>query len=172
MVGNLRLWLPQQPLLIPYLRSSTGVSLVHPTFFLALFAYLVFKSAFYDGLLVLNKYKTTWIVDRFFSETMGISYDALSRRLLSYWASSTPPTAFLADIERGLIKVAPAQLYMCTIFSLTLVQLVIPHIRSLWFNPPRRRRHFMKSLLDWHALYDISVRLVDELDLEVSFFSP
>lgn len=30
-----------------------------------------------------------------------------------------------------------------------------PHIRSGWYNPPRRRRHLMKEVLQWHMLYDV-----------------
>ncbi|GLB35595.1 putative mak10 subunit, NatC N(alpha)-terminal acetyltransferase [Lyophyllum shimeji] len=111
-VGNLRVWLPQPPLRIPYLRSYT-------------------QSTFYDGLLILNKFTFTWIVDRFFYETLGISYDTVAK------AVKQLDTAALAQMERLVYK------------------LITPHIRGLWLNPPRRRRHLAKSLLDWHKLYDL-----------------
>lgn len=40
------------------------------------------------------------------------------------------------------------------------------HIKSLWHNPPRRRRYFMKSLVGWHELYDLLTQIRDNLDLE------
>ncbi|KAG6827820.1 hypothetical protein H0H92_010336 [Tricholoma furcatifolium] len=43
-------------------------------------------------------------------------------------------------------------------------QLIIPHIRGLWLNPPRRRRHLVNSLLDWHRLYDMLNRITRALE--------
>ncbi|KAF8061759.1 Mak10 subunit, NatC N-terminal acetyltransferase-domain-containing protein [Lyophyllum atratum] len=123
-VGNLRVWLPKQPPPIPYLRSYT-------------------QSTFYDGLLILNRYTFTWMVDRFFYETLGVTYDTIGRTVKHYWPSETPP---LPRIERILYK------------------LITPHIRGLWLNPPRRRRHLAKSLLDWHNLYDLLTDLTSGLD--------
>ena len=46
-------------------------------------------------------------------------------------------------------------------------QLITPHFRALWHNPPRRRRHFMKAVVTWHGLYDILVRIKANIDLTV-----
>ena len=37
------------------------------------------------------------------------------------------------------------------------------YIRSLWYNQPRCRRELAKSLLEWHALYDLVVRVINQL---------
>src|ERR1700722_7886955 len=52
------------------------------------------------------------------------------------------------------------------------LQLIIFHIRGLWFNPPRRRRYLMKSLLEWHALYDHFVNMTCQVDVQVRFCCP
>jgi hypothetical protein len=57
------------------------------------------KSAFYDGLQVLNDYPTTWLVKRFFRETLGVNYDAFAQ----YWGGPGSPR--LVDVERMLIRV-------------------------------------------------------------------
>ncbi|KAJ7119014.1 Mak10 subunit, NatC N-terminal acetyltransferase-domain-containing protein [Mycena epipterygia] len=108
--GNLRVWLPNPPLRMPYIRSST-------------------QSVFYDGLLVLNRYNPTWLMDRFFFETLGVSYQSVihfvDRNSQSQWPHPW------ADIQRGHFKACLA----------------------LWYNPCRRRRYFMKSLVDLHVYY-------------------
>ncbi|KAJ6606132.1 Mak10 subunit, NatC N-terminal acetyltransferase-domain-containing protein [Mycena vulgaris] len=112
--GNLRVWLPNPPLRTPYIRSST-------------------QSVFYDGLLVLNRYNPTWVMDRFFFETLGVSYQSVvqfvDRNTQSKWPNPW------ADIQRGHFK------------------LMTGYIRALWYNPCRRRRYFMKSLVDLHLYY-------------------
>lgn len=47
-----------------------------------------------------------------------------------------------------------------------------PHIRALWYNRPRRRRHFAKSLVDWQHVYDVLMEIVGELDTSVCPFVP
>jgi hypothetical protein len=41
------------------------------------------------------------------------------------------------------------------------------HVRGLWFNPPRRRRHLMKSILPWHILYDSLLKMASNVDANV-----
>jgi hypothetical protein len=41
------------------------------------------------------------------------------------------------------------------------------HVKGLWFNPPRRRRHLMKSVLDWHLLYDSLLKMTSKVDANV-----
>jgi hypothetical protein len=47
-------------------------------------------------------------------------------------------------------------------------QLLAPHVKNHWSNPPRRRRHFMKSLVTWHQLYGLLMEIVDGLKPSVS----
>lgn len=37
------------------------------------------------------------------------------------------------------------------------------HIRALWHNNPRSRRHLAKSALDWHALYDLLLNITSHV---------
>jgi len=37
--------------------------------------------------------------------------------------------------------------------------MLLSHIRSAWFNPPRRRRFLARSLLEWQELYDTTSAL-------------
>lgn len=113
-VGNLRVWLPDSLPPTPYIRS-------------------LMQSTFHDGLLVLNKYSFAWLVDRFFFETLGVSYDHIVKMVKRY----LPDTDAFARAEPFLHK------------------LITPRIRGHFLNSPRRRRHLAKSLLDWHALYDV-----------------
>ncbi len=34
--------------------------------------------------------------------------------------------------------------------------MLLSHIQSAWFNPPRRRRFLARSLLEWQELYDMT----------------
>ncbi|KAJ7348862.1 Mak10 subunit, NatC N-terminal acetyltransferase-domain-containing protein [Mycena albidolilacea] len=128
LVGNLRTWLPNPPLRTPYVRSST-------------------QSVFYDGLLVLNKFSPTWVIDRFFFETLGVSYSSIFHFVDRNSQSQRPPP--WADIQRGHFK------------------LMTEYIRALWYNPCRRRRFFMKALVDLHVYYtrltDIAANLPSDL---------
>ncbi|PPR02186.1 hypothetical protein CVT26_012126 [Gymnopilus dilepis] len=128
LVGNLRLWDPDSPLRVPYLRSLT-------------------QSIFYDGTFILNKYPFDWVVDRFFSEGVGLTYGSIKAAVTARWCGpeAEPP---LRKVERSLYK------------------LIAPHVRALWHNPPRRRRHFMKALVEWHSLYDSLVHTVQNLEME------
>ncbi|KAF8191647.1 Mak10 subunit, NatC N-terminal acetyltransferase-domain-containing protein [Mycena galopus ATCC 62051] len=83
LAGNLRTWLPNPPLRTPYLRSST-------------------QSVFYDGLLVLNKFNLTWLMDRFFFEMLGVSYQSVFHFVDRHSQSQRPPP--WADIQRGHFK--------------------------------------------------------------------
>ncbi|KAI9069479.1 Mak10-domain-containing protein [Trametes sanguinea] len=101
------------------------------------------QSLFFDRNLVLGVYPTRWLVDHFFQETIGLSYgsiqDALER------SAPQPQLASMQDIIERRIS-----------------QLVVPHVRSNWFNPPRRRRHLMKEVLQWHILCDMLQKDVDQ----------
>ncbi|KAJ7290144.1 Mak10 subunit, NatC N-terminal acetyltransferase-domain-containing protein [Mycena rebaudengoi] len=127
LVGNLRAWLPNPSLRIPYLRSST-------------------QSVFYDGLLVLSKYSPLWLMDRFFFETLGVSYQSVVHAVNQATRNRPPPP--WADLQRVHFK------------------LITEYIRAQWYNPCRRRRYFMRLLLELHLYY---TRLVDAAaDLDVA----
>ncbi|KAK7035942.1 Mak10 subunit, NatC N-terminal acetyltransferase-domain-containing protein [Favolaschia claudopus] len=128
LAGNLRTWLISPPLRTPYVRSSA-------------------QSVFYDGLLVLNKFNLTWLMDRFFFETLGVSYQSAFHFVERNSRSQRPRP--WADIQRGHFK------------------LMTEYIRALWYNPCRRRRFFMKALVDLHVYYtrlkDITSSLPEDL---------
>ncbi|KJA19072.1 hypothetical protein HYPSUDRAFT_144144 [Hypholoma sublateritium FD-334 SS-4] len=126
LVGDLRQWLPEPPLRVPYIRSLT-------------------QTTFYDGFLVLNKYSFEWLANRFFYETIGINYDWIRATVVGRWTGEEEPP--LKKLEHHLYK------------------LITPHFRALWYNPPRRRRHFMKAVVTWHGLYDILLQIKDNTDL-------
>ncbi|KAG2073488.1 Mak10-domain-containing protein [Suillus decipiens] len=112
--GSLQLWCPRPHSRFPYVRSIT-------------------QSAFWDGVLVLNKFALKHVVDQFFRETLNISYDGFTQNIITRWQGPAPPP--LGQIER------------------TMTQMLIANIKSLWYNPSRRRRFCAKSLFDWHELF-------------------
>jgi hypothetical protein len=46
--------------------------------------------------------------------------------------------------------------------------MLLRHIQSAWFNPPRRRRFLARSLLEWQELYDATSALGEKGDPTVS----
>lgn len=66
----------------------------------------VVQSAFYDGLLVFDRHPFVWIVDKFFYETIGISWSFFRSQVSQRWVgSSVPPFDIL---ERDIYKVFSA----------------------------------------------------------------
>ncbi|KAG5721407.1 N-alpha-acetyltransferase, 35 NatC auxiliary subunit [Termitomyces sp. T112] len=124
-VGNLRVWLPNPPLRIPYLRSYM-------------------QSTFYDGLMILNKFSFSWMMDHFFFETLGVSYTNIVKAIAPFCTESC--ASQLSTVENLLYK------------------LIAPHIKGQWLNPPRRRRHLVNSLLNWHKVYDILSEITTSLE--------
>ncbi|KAF5349588.1 hypothetical protein D9756_008923 [Leucocoprinus leucothites] len=102
------------------------------------------QSAFYDGLLVFDSYPFVWLVDKFFFETTGITWSYFQSQISQRWTGSSIPSFDL--LERDIYK------------------LMLPHIRGNWSNPPRRRRHLMKTLVRWHHLYDAISEMVLYID--------
>ncbi|KAA1475811.1 Mak10-domain-containing protein [Dentipellis sp. KUC8613] len=113
--GNLRATshVPNQRL--PFLRSSA-------------------QSTFYDGNRIINEYPVRWVVERFFQETLGLSYSTITSTMMERWTGDKPLS--MRDIEQKL--------------KLTLIN----DVRCNWANPPRRARHQSKSLVDWHSIYN------------------
>ncbi|KAG6861782.1 hypothetical protein C0995_012286 [Termitomyces sp. Mi166 len=128
-VGNIRVWLPDPPLRIPYLRSYM-------------------QSTFYDGLMILNKFSLSWMVDRIFFETLGVSY--------------MDTVKFIAPLQADQLSSVENLLYKARLIC--LMKLIAPHIRGQWFNPPRRRRHLVNSLLNWHRVYDTLTEMTASLE--------
>ncbi|KAF9265939.1 hypothetical protein L218DRAFT_897912 [Marasmius fiardii PR-910] len=122
LVANLRTWLRSPPLRHGYIRSSI-------------------QSIFHDGIEVLHKFPSTWLLNSFFYETLGIDYSEFA---LAWGGPSSPK---LVEMERLLIKT------------------VVPHIKGMWFNPPRRRRLLANSLLEWHTVYDMLTVMVDLVEV-------
>ncbi|KAI0373145.1 Mak10-domain-containing protein [Pilatotrama ljubarskyi] len=101
------------------------------------------QSLFCDRNLVLGTHPPTWLVEQFFHETIGLSYETILRALER--SAPQPQLASMQDvIERRITK------------------LMAPHIRSNWYNPPRRRRHLMKEVLEWHQLYDVLLKDIQQ----------
>ncbi|KAI0355145.1 Mak10-domain-containing protein [Trametes cingulata] len=101
------------------------------------------QSLFSDKNQVLGMHPPIWLIEQFFQETIGISYSTILRAL----ERSAPQTqlASMQDVvERRITKV------------------MVPHIRSNWLNPPRRRRHLMKEVVQWHQLYDVLLKDVQD----------
>ncbi|KAI0081399.1 hypothetical protein K474DRAFT_1587725 [Panus rudis PR-1116 ss-1] len=115
---------PQRPPPPPYIRSLT-------------------QSAFFDRSLFLYQFPPSWLVERFFLETIGVPWSFV-RQLVQHG---------LRDVDRFDVAEIDRQL------GKTLLQ----HVRSHWFSPPRRRRYRMKSLVDWLALHDFFRQLSDRL---------
>ncbi|KAI9451627.1 Mak10-domain-containing protein [Lactarius psammicola] len=88
------------------------------------------QSAFFSNQRILEVYPLRWLVDRFFFETVGIEYNTFSAIIDR---AGAPP---LLNIERKLSR------------------MLLSHVQSAWFNPPRRRRFLARSLLEWQELYD------------------
>ncbi|KAJ3569987.1 hypothetical protein NP233_g4697 [Leucocoprinus birnbaumii] len=125
-VGNLRVWTSKSIIQHPYIRSLT-------------------QSVFYDGVLVFDNYPFVWLVDKFFLETIGITWSYFQSQVSRRWTGNSMPSFDI--LEKDIYK------------------LMIPHIRGSWSNPPRRRRHLMKALVGWHHLYDA----ISEMVLYVDF---
>jgi len=92
----------------------------------------------------LSSYTQKHIVDCFFAENCGISYDSFIDIIGRRWKG--PPTSPLAHLERSI------------------VELELGYIKALWYNPARRRRYCMKSLFDWHTLYALLINVQNHLE--------
>ncbi|KAI0668348.1 Mak10-domain-containing protein [Trametes maxima] len=97
------------------------------------------QSLFFDRNLVLGAYPPRWLVDRFFQESMGLSYDSI-----------------LDALERSAPE--PQMVSLRDVIERRITRIILPRIRSNWFNPPRQRRHLMKEVLEWHSLYNVLLK--------------
>ncbi|KAI0657175.1 Mak10-domain-containing protein [Cubamyces menziesii] len=100
------------------------------------------QSLFFDNNAVLGSHQLGWLVEHFYEETIGIPY-----------------TTILKAIERSTPQ--PEMASMRDVIERRIIKIMIPHVRSNWFNPPRRRRHLMKDVLQWHQLYDMLLKDIE-----------
>ena len=101
-MGYLRLWLPDSPVRVPYLRSLTQVGLVvSPQSDIDLSFDI--KSTFYDGYSILHRHSLDWMVQQFFCETIGVDYNSIHEAIIETWRGSEP--APLKKLDRSLYKV-------------------------------------------------------------------
>ncbi|KAH7905150.1 hypothetical protein BJ138DRAFT_1106218 [Hygrophoropsis aurantiaca] len=77
------------------------------------------RGLFYNGTLILDRYAFKHILDRFFVESIDISYDAVAAELRSRWMSTEALP--LAQIERGLTQsgydLLPTQRLQLSLYS-------------------------------------------------------
>ncbi|KAF8638818.1 hypothetical protein AX17_001876 [Amanita inopinata Kibby_2008] len=104
------------------------------------------QTTFYNGVLILHNFSFKWLLDRFMLESLGVSYEYILKNIAQCSRRSSEPPP-VQSVER------------------TFFTLLNPHIRNQWSNGPRRRRYFMKSLINWHRLYDILLDIIGGLEL-------
>ena len=114
-MGFLRLWLPDSPVRVPYLRSLTQVGLVISPHSDVDISFDI-KSTFYDGFSIMHRHSLDWMVQQFFFETIGVDYKSIHEVIIETWTGSEP--APLRKLDRGLYKV-----YFFVYFSLPVVLL-------------------------------------------------
>ncbi|KAI8974244.1 Mak10-domain-containing protein [Trametes punicea] len=122
------------------------------------------QSLFFDKNVVLGRQPLTWLVEHFFQETIGLPYASVLQALKR--SAPQPQFASLQDVLERRITKATTTLHW-HIFAIAHAfgqspQLMIPHVKSHWYNPPRRRRHLMKEVLQWHILYDVLLKYVEQ----------
>jgi len=122
--GSLRIWSPAKQIHMAYIRS-------------------LIQSSVFDRNVVFGHYPLSWLVNRFFLENIGVSWDAFLECVGT--DGNTVSALDLKEAERHISK------------------LMIAHIRSQFYNPPRRRRYLAKSVLQWHKLYDQLLQLISHV---------
>ncbi|KAK2460682.1 hypothetical protein APHAL10511_007152 [Amanita phalloides] len=125
--GSIRVWSSRPRCQTPYSRSLAQKTL-------------------YNGVLVLHHFPFKWLMDRFFFESLCVSYESILRGINDRWSKAASPP--IQNMERILFT------------------LLSPHIRNHWANGPRRRRYLMKSLVAWHRLCDLLLDVTSSLKPE------
>ncbi|KAF9528205.1 Mak10 subunit, NatC N-terminal acetyltransferase-domain-containing protein [Crepidotus variabilis] len=113
------------------------------------------QTSFYDGFKIMSRFSIPWLINQFFYETCGVEWDEIRSVILERWRG---------DQDHPLLNEGspPPVLQLERLLSKNLTA----HFRALFHNPPRRRRYFMKSLVEWHFFYDILTEIRDGLDLD------
>ncbi|KAH8100300.1 Mak10-domain-containing protein [Cristinia sonorae] len=104
------------------------------------------QSALQDRNLIFGVYPAIWIVEHYFAETLGVSYEALSHTMRVHWTGTG--TFSMKETERHIFTI------------------IINLIKSHSYNPPRRRRYLMKSVLEWQVLHDGLRSLTAQLNID------
>lgn len=105
-------------------------------------------------------------MENFFLENIGVSYDSVSEILTTSWAGGD--ALHLQDLECHLVQVNFEPIALRAFVNHVGSQVISNHIKLFWFNLPRRRRHLMKSLLDWQSLHDAFNLLAAQVVVSVS----
>ena len=121
---------------------------------------------FFDQQIVLEQYPASWLVENLFLEGNGVSDDSVSETLATSWAGGD--ALHLQDLECHLVQVTFQPYRSCAFVNSIGPQIISNHIKLFWFNIPRRRRHLMKSLLDWQSLHDAFNLLAAQVVVSVS----
>ncbi|PFH53575.1 hypothetical protein AMATHDRAFT_73372 [Amanita thiersii Skay4041] len=108
-MANLRIWLSGSRKQLPFVRS-------------------IFQTTFYSGVLVLRGFTFSWLVDRFFFESLGVSYEFILKNIEKHWSN---------DNES---------------FSVQKLEHVLFTVNHGQTHP---RRYLMKSLINWQKLYGL-----------------
>jgi N-alpha-acetyltransferase 35, NatC auxiliary subunit len=58
---------------------------------------------FIDNHIVLGDYAEDWLVEQFFWETLGVSYDTISEIIINAWAG--PRALSLSEMESHVVEV-------------------------------------------------------------------
>ncbi|THH31863.1 hypothetical protein EUX98_g2309 [Antrodiella citrinella] len=104
------------------------------------------QSALQDRNHVFGVYPNLWLVEHYFSETLGISYEAITHTMRVHWDSTG--TFSTKELERQVLTP------------------LVNHLRSHWYSPPRRRRYLMTSVVEWQIVQDGFRSLASQLIIE------
>ncbi|EIW85641.1 Mak10-domain-containing protein [Coniophora puteana RWD-64-598 SS2] len=89
-------------------------------------------SAFSDGVLRIDRDPHKYLLEEWLYERLDTSLGTFQEALSTRWRAAGQP--LMSDLQEPLR------------------QLLAAHIKGSWYNGPRRRRHYMKSLVHWHEL--------------------
>ncbi|OCH86192.1 hypothetical protein OBBRIDRAFT_738454 [Obba rivulosa] len=106
------------------------------------------QSAVLEHNVFFRKFSFQWLVRSFYLETIGQSYDDILQTLENNGLIMEVQS--LKGVERQIQAL------------LTPTQLMHYQLRSLWYNPPRRRRYLAKAAFEWHVLYDMLLQILPE----------
>lgn len=99
-------------------------------------------------------------------ETVGISFEEIKQTFTKAQEEFGSPS--ITETQRFIVQVCPVAQRESMTPHTGKYQLVSAHIKSSWFNPPRRRRHLMKATMEWHEFYCNLNQLASWLDRSVS----
>lgn len=92
--------------------------------------FLLPQSTFYDGLLVFDSYPFSWMVDKFFYETIGLTWSFLSSQISQRWSKGSMPP--LEALERDIYKVrSPPRGIRLSVMTRFVVVTYPPYQRKL-----------------------------------------